>query len=280
MTRPVRTTRRPATTRAMTRKDYSDLAKRKITSPSELAAQNEGKIRRPSILVYSRNKKGKTRFCLTAGKGQVLVIDPEHGTDRFLKADPHVWHLESWEEIDDIYKYLRSGDHPYQWVAFDGCTRIANMALRHVTKRAEEVDLNRKPGQITQRDYGNAGELFKQMLYQFHTLPLGKLYTAQERQIDGAEGEDEDEDVEISNIQYVPDLPKGSRAALNSIVDVIGRIYVVRVPGEDGNNVVRRRLWLAPSVAYDTGARSEYKLPDYLENPTVPRLVNLLEGKK
>jgi hypothetical protein len=263
----------------MTRKDYSELAKRKITSPSKLAAE-QGGVKRPSILVYSRNKKGKTRFCLTAGKGKVLVVDPEHGTDRFEKADPHVWHLESWEEIDDIYKFLRSGDHTYEWVAFDGCTRIANMALRFVTKRAEETDLNRKPGQVTQRDYGNAGELFKQMLYSFHTLPLGKLYTAQERQIDGGEGEDEDEDVEISNVQYVPDLPKGSRAALNSIVDVIGRIYVVRVPGEDGNNVVKRRLWLAPSVAYDTGARSEYKLPDYLENPTVPRLVSLLEGKK
>ena len=275
MTRPVR-----ARTQANTRKDYSAIAAKRITSPSALAKANGGDVRRPSILVYSRNKKGKTRFCLTAGKGRVLIVDPEHGTDRFLKADPHVWHLQSWEEIDDIFKYLRSGEHEYEWIAFDGTTRIANMALRYVTKRAEEADLNRRPGQITQRDYGNAGELFKQMLYSFHALPVGVIYTAQERQIDGGEGEDEDDDVEISNIQYVPDLPKGSRAALNSIVDVIGRIYTVKVPGKDGNNEVKRRLWLAPSVAYDTGARSEYKLPDYLEDPTIPRLVSLIEGKK
>jgi len=276
MTRPVRR----ANTRANTRKDYSEIARKKITSPSAVAKANGGAVRRPSILVYSRNKKGKTRFCLTAGKGKVLVVDPERGTDRFLKADPHVWHLESWEEIDDIYKFLRTGDHPYEWVAFDGTTRIANMALRFVTKRAEEADLNRKPGQVTQRDYGNAGELFKQMLYSFHALDIGVIYTAQERQIDGGEGEDEDEEVEVSNIQYVPDLPKGSRAALNSIVDVIGRIYTVKVHGEDGNEAIERRLWLAPSVAYDTGARSEYKLPPYLEKPTVPRLVALLEGNK
>lgn len=275
MTRPVRRAR----TQANTRKDYSAIAKAKITTPSDLA-QSSGGVRRPSILVYSRNKKGKTRFSLTAGRGKILIVDPEHGTDRFLKAKPHVWHLQSWEELDDVYKFLRSGDHSYEWVGFDGTTRIANMALRFVTRRAEEADLNRKPGNVTQRDYGNAGELFKQMLYSFHSLPLGVIYTAQERQIDGGEGEDEDDEVEVSNIQYVPDLPKGSRAALNSIVDVIGRLYVVRVPGEDGNNVVKRRLWLAPSVAYDTGARSEYKLPDYLENPTVPRLVSLIEGKK
>jgi hypothetical protein len=210
----------------------------------------------------------------------VLIVDPEHGTDRFLKADPHVWHLESWEEIDDIYRYLRSGDHSYEWVAFDGLTRITNMALRYVTRRAEEADLNRRPGQITMRDYGNAGELFKQMLYSFHALPLGVIYTSQERQIDAGEGEDEDEDVETSSIQMVPDLPKGSRAAVNSIVDVIGRIYTVKVPGKDGNEAVRRRLWLAPSVTYDTGARSEYVLPNYLENPTVPRLVALLDKGK
>ena len=273
--------RRPARTQAATRKDYSAIAAAKITSPSK-RAESGGGVRRPSILVYARNKKGKTRFCLTAGKGKVLIVDPEQGTDRFLKADPDVWHLESWEEIDDIYKFLRSGKHNYQWVAFDGATRIANMALRYVTRRAEEADLNRRPGQVTQRDYGNAGELFKQMLFSFHTLPnIGVIYTAQERQIDAGDGEDEDEDVEVSNVQYVPDLPKGSRAALNSIVDVIGRIYTVRVPRKDGDGYVnQRRLWLAPSVSYDTGARSEYQLPDYLKNPTVPRLVALLEGEQ
>ena len=274
MTRPVR-----ARTQANTRKDYSAIARKKITSPAKVA-ESGGGVRRPSILVYSRNKKGKTRFCLTAGKGKVLIVDPERGTDRFLKADPDVWHLESWEETDDIYKFLRSGDHSYEWVAFDGLTRISNMALRFVTKRAEEADLNRRPGQVTQRDYGNANELMKGLFYNFHTLPLGVLYTCQERQIEAGESEDEDEDVEISNIQYVPDLPKGSRAAVNSIVDVIGRIYTVKIPGEEGTNVVKRRLWLAPSVSYDTGARSEYKLPDYLEDPTVPRLVRLIEGKK
>lgn len=275
MTRPVR-----ARTQANTRKDYSALARKRITTPADLAKSNGG-VRSPSVLVYSRNKKGKTRFCLTAGRGKVLVVDPEHGTDRFIKAAPHVWHLQSWEETDDIYKFLRSGDHPYEWVAFDGLTRISNMALRYVMRRAEEADLSqRKPGTVTQRDYGNAGELMKGLFYNFHTLPLGVIYTAQERQIEVGNNDDEDDEVEAADVQYVPDLPKGVRSAVNSIVDVIGRVYTVKVPGEDGNSVVRRRLWLAPSVSYDTGARSEYKLPDYLENPTVPRLVRLIEEGK
>jgi hypothetical protein len=274
VTRPVR-----ARTQASTKKDYSAIAAKKITTPGAMA-ESQGGIRRPNILVYGRYKKGKTRFCLTAGRGKVLVVDPERGTDRFIKANPHVWHLQAWEETDDLYKYLRSGDHPYEYVAIDGLSRIHNMALRFVRRVAEEADLNRRSGQTTQRDYGNANELLKGLFYNLHALPLGVIYTAQERVIDGAE-EEEDADVEIANIQYVPDVPKGSRAAVNSIVDVIGRLYTVKVPSETGEgNVVRRRLWLAPSMSYDTGARSEFKLPDYLENPTVPRLVRLIEEGK
>jgi hypothetical protein len=261
-------------TKATTTKarDYAAIAESKITQPSKQPQ------RRPNILVYARNKKGKTRFCLTAGK--VLVIDPEHGTDRFLRADPDVWHLEAWEEMDDIYKYLRSGQHHYEWVAFDGLTRIANLALRYVMHQAEEHDLARRPGLTKLQDYRNAGELMKGMLYNFHTLDMGVIYTAQERQMEVRDSGEEDEDAEESSTQYVPDLPKGTRALVNSLVDVIGRLYTVRVPGKEGNTVIRRRLWLSPSVSYDTGFRSEYVLPDYLENPTVTRLVNMMEGKK
>ena len=275
MTRPVRR----ATTRAATSKDYNAIAKSKITTPADLAAKRGG-ARPPSILVYARNKKGKTRFCLTAGKGKVLVVDPEHGTDRFLKADPHVWHLEAWEEMDDLYKFLRSGNHEYEWVAFDGLTRISNMALRFVMRQAEEHDLNRRAGQVTMRDYGNAGELMKGFMYNFHALNLGVIYTAQERQIEAGGDAEEDEDVEATTTMWVPDLPKGQKATVNSLVDVIGRIYTVKVPGKEGKDVVKRRLWLAPSISYDTGCRSEYKLPDYLENPTVPRLMALMKGQK
>lgn len=274
MTRPVRR----ATTRAATSKDYSAIAKSKITTPSDYADKLGGP-RPPNMLIYARNKKGKTRFCLTAGKGKILVVDPEHGTDRFRKANPSVWHIESWEELDDIYKFLRSGDHDYEWVAFDGMTRISNMALRFVMRQAEEHDINRRPGQVTMRDYGNAGELMKGFMYNFHALNIGVIYTAQERQIEAGGDGEEDEEVEAATTMWVPDLPKGQKATINSLVDVIGRIYTVKVPGKEGTNVVKRRLWLAPSISYDTGCRSEYKLPDYLENPTVPRLMALMEGQ-
>jgi len=255
-------------TRANTTKNYADIAASKIRKPRE----------RPlSILAYGRNKKGKTRFCTTAGK--VLILDPEDGTDQFVKAAPDVWPVSSWQDLNDAYKYLSTAKHGYDYVALDGMTRFSNMALRYVMNLEEERDISRTPGLVQQRDYGKAGELMKGLLYNIHALPVGAIYTAQERQVEG-EFTEEDDEVDTATVQYVPDMPKGIRTVVNSIVDVIGRLYTVRQELDDDRVVTRHRMWLAPSPLYDTGARSEYRLPDFLPSPTVPRLVQLVnEGK-
>lgn len=263
-------------TRAAGTKDYAAIAAKYITTPSQQ------KPRLPTILVYSRNKKGKTRFGMSAGKGKVLIVDPERGTDRFIKRDPSVWHITEWADLDLVYKFIKSGQHDFKWVDLDGMTRISNMALRYVMKQAEEADLNRRPGLVQQRDYGKAGELMKGMMYNFHNLAdVGVIYSAQERVEDSTYTEADDE-VENAEVRYVPDLPKGVRATMNSLVDVIGRLYIAPLESDDAEapNKFERRLWLSPSVAYDTGYRSDYVLPDYLAAPTIPKLVNLMNTGK
>lgn len=252
------------------KKDYAAIARAKIRKPSEREE------RKPRILVYARNKKGKTRFCSTAGR--VLIIDPEQGTQFTTKTDPDVWAIDEWEDLDEVFRFLRSGQHDYEWVALDGLTRMQNMALKFVMKQAEEADLSRQPGMVAQRDYGKAGELMKSLLYNFHNLPLGVIYTAQERQEQGSFTE-EDEDVEESDIAFVPDLPKGTRSTVNSLVDVIGRLYTVKVE-RNGKTLNQRRLWMSPVPMYDTGYRSAHVLPDYLPNPTVSKLTQLINTGK
>ncbi len=259
-------------------KDYLAIGKAKITRVSDVKAKP------PRMLIYSRNKKGKTRFCATAPN--VLIVDPEHGTDRMTKINPNVWHIDEWGEMDEVYKFLKLGRHDYEWVALDPTTRIHGFSLRFVMSMAEERSLDTKPKLVQKQHYGQAGELTKDMVWNFHQLPMGIIYTAQERQIEASSG-DEDEEAEESVTQYVPDLPKGARAAINSIVDVIGRIYVVKtdVKVKRGGEIVekevlQRRLWLESSPQYDTGYRSDFALPAYLKNPTVPRLVELMTSGK
>lgn len=256
-------------------KDYAAIAARAISRPSQ-------QKRLPRFLIYARNKKGKTTFGISAGVEKTLVIDPERGTDQMTTKDPHVWHIDRWEELDDIANFCRYVNecracevpHPFEWVVVDGVTKISNMALKYVMRLQEERSLDRIPGMVQQRDYGRAGELMKDMLNRFHAMPLGVVFTAQERQVEGGDSE-EDEDIEDAASAYVPDLPKGVRGTVNSIVDVIGRLYVVNT-----DNGPQRRLWIGESVKYDTGYRSDFVLPEKVLNPTIPKLVRLMRTGK
>ena len=256
-------------------KDYAAIAKKRITRPADTQS-------RPCMLIYSRNKKGKTTFGISAGVDYTLVIDPERGTKEMRTKNPHVWNIEKWEEMDDVANFLRFVNrceacptpHEFRWVCVDGLTKISNLALKYVMKVQEERTLDRIPGMVQQRDYGKAGELMKDMMNRFHAMDLGVVFTAQERQVEGGDSE-EDEDVEDAASAYVPDLPKGVRGTVNSIVDVIGRLYVVRVDGKS-----ERRLWIGESVKYDTGYRSDYVLPDVVKNPSIPKMVRLMRTGK
>lgn len=257
--------------------DYDAIASRRLCNPGEGPSR---------VLVYGRNKQGKSRFAWSAPR--VLLIDPERGSKEMPVKDDgsKVWPVSTWTDLNDVFRYVQTTRaFPFDFIAVDGLTRIHNMALRFVMKQQEDRDLDRIPGMVQKQDHGKAGELTKGLIYNFHSLPYGLIFTAQDRMDTGSFSDTEDEDETESEARFIPDLPKGVRSSVNSVVDVIGRIYTVQVEGErNGRTIkgVQRRLWLAPTDKYDTGYRSSaYKgNPPYLKRPTMERLTQLLkEGK-
>lgn len=260
-------------------KDYLSIAKKKVHRPAEITHH-------PKLLIYSRNKKGKTRFSLSAGIPNTLVLDPERGTDSMKKLNPHVWPIDRWEDTQEFWGAVRTGelspkvlgsgpeDEPFGWISCDGLTKINNMALKYIGHQAVLKDLDRRPGMVDRRDYNKSGELMKDFINNLFSLKMGVVFTAQERMIT-SEFSDDDEDVEATEIYYVPDLPAGVRGTINSVVDVIGRLYVVTVDTSKGPRK-QRRLFIGVNEKYDTGFRSDYVLPDMIKNPTIPKLVRLM----
>lgn len=256
----------------MAEKDYAAIAKQRIVRPATME-------KLPRILVYGRNKKGKTTFCTSAGVEQTLIADPETGTTYMKGLNPHVWPVTKWEDLEELYGYLRLGRHPYKWVALDGLTRFSDMALDYTMNVRQERQIDSKPGMVQLKDWGQAGKLMKTMLVNFYNLKkLGVIYTAQERPLEMINSE-ADEEIEEESMAFVADIPKGVRGTVNSLADVIARIYVAKTD-VNGAEVKQRRLWLGEHPMYDTGGRSEYTLPDYLKNPTIPKLLHLLETGK
>lgn len=277
-------------------KDYYAIARAKITTPTKSA-------RKPRLFVYARNKKGKTRFSTSAPN--VLILDPEDGTREERRTNPDVWPIEKWEDLHDAAGFLRSKANkspitgkPYEWCSWDGCTAISSIALNFIRSQEMERDLMRKPSDVKIQDYGRSNKMIEEAVNLFHGLRnIGIIFTAQERMVEIKNMEDiDDEEAAPAAYMYVPDLPKGARAPFNRVVDVIGRLYVVRgddltVPKRfrkgDGTIVTKevpsktqRRLWIGPHDMYDTGYRSDFQLPDFIKNPTVGSLVRAMrEGK-
>lgn len=275
-------------------KNYAAIAKAKISRPATAE-------RMPRFLVYGRNKKGKTRFCATAP--DVLICDPEDGTVEEKKLNPDVWHITEWNDLNEVYNFLKGdGKSPttgkkYQWVALDGMTKMLSMAIDFVSKQQAERDLTRQPNQVDRRTYGQANRMVEALLHNFHSLRhIGIIFTSQERQVEIENMEDlgEDEDATPASYMYVPDLTKGARAPLNQVVDLIGRIYVVRgdftvkrrvrqgdkVVTKEVEAKIQRRLYIGPHEMYDTGARTGFDLPDFIKEPTVASVTKALrEGK-
>lgn len=266
---------------ALSDKDYLALAASKAHTTKSVTSYRR-------ILCYARNKKGKTTLGASVGRDNILIIDPEHGTDLMKEKDLFVWPVEDWEGLQEVYGALRTGklspNHirqgesstPFSWVSPDGLTRMNNMALNYVRKVQEQRDLDRVPGLIQQRDYGKSGELMRQLMINFHNLKMHVYYTSQEKMITSGNSYDDDEDAGETDAFFVPDLPNSVRGTINSLAEVICRLYVVTIEGKEGP-VKQRRLQIGLHEKYDTGFRSDFKLPDMNKRPTLPKLVALIE---
>ena len=247
----------------------ADLAKTKIVKGGTAE-------RNPQLLIYGRNKVGKTT--LTATAPNVLIVDPEHGAEQSA-SDIDLWPATSWNEVIEAQQYAISTDCAYDWVCFDGLTRIHAMALQHVMGGRSMGDLTKHPALVQQRDYGAAGELVKGFLWQLAGAKPGIIYTAQERL---EESGDYDEQLLDSTYRQVVDLPRGARFAVNSIVDVIGHLELKRQSvtknGETIGHRTVRELRIGPHPSLDTGYRSTAKIKPTLTNPTIPALLEHLKG--
>lgn len=235
--------------------EINDL-KKKIRKPGEAA--------HPKVLVFGRNGTGKTRFAATAPK--VLIVDLNEEGDRSIKGrtNARVLPVRRWEDIANVYWYLKGGKHPFQSVALDTVTGLHELAMEFVLEEAEERDPTRERAMPTKKDWNRSGQLTKSIMSAFRNLPMIVIFTAQERVI---RDEDTNEILEI-----VPSLPAGARGTATDIVGIVGRMRPKQV--KEG----KKRKW----VDYLITGKSEQmlankdrtnQLPEQWQKPDMPTII-------
>lgn len=230
-----------------------------------------------SLLVYARNKVGKTNLAGSASElGKTLIIDTEEGSSSLKKRWPkaEVYKLKEFEEIDEVYWYLANREHGYKFVALDPITRLGQHAMRHVLRARASTDLAADPYQPTQQDWGKTAELMRRVVNDYKALPnIFLIITAYERR---RESDDEE-----SIFDYIigPDAQPAVKGFLMGQMDIIGRLYIHREEDEDGETTqIERRLLTSPTEIYEAGDRSD-NLPRILREPTMAKIMTRINRR-
>ncbi len=223
------------------------------------------------ICLYSKSGLGKTTLLGTMPRqvrGLVVEVPQIEGGGTVVLAD-HRDHIDvtpvhSWAELDDVHKYLESGNHPYKWVAMDTATAMQKLAKR---KAIKERDLKADPHKVTQPDWGVIGELMGELFYRFLSLPIVTIWTAQERRHD-REGD--------GSMLIGPDVSPMALASLMPSMMLMARLSVVY--NLDGTS--ERQLRLTPHENYLVKYRAirSVDMPDAVRNPDLSKILRYMAG--
>lgn len=229
------------------------------------------------VLIYGRSGTGKTSIAGTF-PGPILVVNPgEHGTSTLAKI-PDVEHfpVESWEDLEGIYWYLRGeGAAKYKTVVIDTVTRLQDLAIAAEQKNEERLN---KMG------WGNVSQRMKAWLINFRDLPMHVVFTAQDRE---TETEDLEEDGTLMPDVGPYAMPSVAKT-LCAAVEVIGCTFIrereVQAKNPQGQIVQTTKseycLRIGPHARYTTKIRADkaVKIPKLIVDPTYQKIADLRKG--
>lgn len=230
-----------------------------------------------SLLVHGRAKTGKSTFASTTPAPR-CYIDAEGGV-KFLNFRPVEWdprryappepsdawdtavvRADSYDTVLTAYQWLQSGRHPFRSLAVDS---ISELQQRLVDKLSGRSQMERQQWGELLRSFIGLMRDFRD-LTEHPTNPLDAVVlVAMSRQ-----GEDG---------MYRPWLQGQSAVVIPYLVDVCAATLVQSYIEPTTNQPMQAyRLYIAQNAMYETGERAGGRLPDFIDDPNVQNMINLV----
>jgi len=231
-----------------------------------------------SMLLVGRSGTGKTTMACTFPKPILMLDFKDEGTDSVKDwgEDVKVLEVDHWDEVEQIYWYLKEGDHPYKTVIWDTITQAQDIVLKKVLE-----DSGKEWGALIHRqDWGAASGLMKTWFLNYRDLPMNFVITAQERVHDSDE-EDEDQLDPVVGPRVMPSVA----GTINPGVKAIGYTFIKEVTKRVDGKLHKEPQFcmrLGPHAYYITKVRrpkNKGTTPEYLVDPDYDKLVQVMKGE-
>lgn len=244
-----------------------------------------------SWVIYGRAGSGKTTL-LGTFPGPILLIDcKDEGTDSVSDVKGmEVFELETWQDAEDLYWYLRENPKKFKTVGIDTITQLQQILVEEIA--AEKGIKGNKVagdwGTLTKQDWGTVSSRLKKYITDMRSLDMEVVFLAQDRVFNAVES---DEDVDTRGDiepEVGPRLSPAVMSHLCSAVHMVGNTFIrekVTMKKVNGKNVETRKkeycIRLGPSTYYITKLRKpmKIKLPDFLDNPTFEDILEIVTGE-
>lgn len=233
------------------------------------------------ITLYGRPGTGKTTISCTLPKPLLLIDVKDKGTDSGKREDLEpgditVFELEEFDEIYDLYDYIKDNPDRFKSVVIDHMTALQDFCY-------EKVMNEEGKSRMSQGMYGTAGGYLKEVinLYKGLTdLGITPCFNCQDR-MESGDGEGEDQLLPEVGPSLMPSVARTLCAASR----VIGHTYqfenVEKLDGAKVRRNIEFRLRLGPNPYYITKVTRPFgtPCPQFLVDANYQDIMKVVKGK-
>jgi len=209
--------------------------------------QSTGALKRDpnyNFLVYGPPGSGKTYMNRTLDE-KTLVGSCESGLASLMDADIDFVQIDKVQDLRDMYKYLATADHDYQWAGVDSASELAEMCL-------SEMKARHKDGR---KAYGEMAETVIKLMRAFRDLDMSVYFSAKQRR-DTVDGQ----------MVYIPSMPGSILTEKQPIGHKFDFVFPL-VVSENDEGDVERYLLTEATADYQAKARDPKHALDKFEAP-------------